>query len=354
MKLDDIDSGKKKSMSGSVAVLLSSLLILMLLVMILVVNRDSLLKGKKKKTTGAKKTVEEQKEYDPDEVWQSVIAEPDLGNAKDDKADDTEEGAGGVVSVDPDFAENHTMVINRDGSEEWVMLSKKMPVNSIDPEKIQPKDKYLTYEDDEITCYTGIIVDKQQGIIDYNKVKKAGIDFAMVRLGQRGYQTGTLSLDEHFAQNMQGASNAGLNIGILFTTQAITEEEALEEAEYVIDYLKDYEITYPVALYTGYVGEEEARADELGKFVRTKILKVFLDRIKEAGYVPMIAADKLWLLKNMELSIANDYDVWFLGEGDAPDYPYKMSMWQYTTSTSVSGLVGTARISMSLVDYTKK
>ncbi len=351
MKLDQIDQEKSKGMSVQVAVLLASVLILLLLVVMLVLNRDRLT-GRK---TSAKQISEEvqdvDEQYDPEDVWAGVIAEPDR---EEEELPEENMENDGAVSVDPDYESTHTRVVKRDGTEEWLMISKYMPPNPIDPDRLREDGKYLNYEDEEMCCFTGILVDKQQGIIDYNKVKKAGIDFVMIRLGQRGYQTGTLSLDEHFAQNMQGAGNAGLKIGILFATQAVTEEEAVEEAEYVLSYLEDYAITYPVALYAGYVGEEEARADGLSKFARTKIISAFLDKIKDAGYVPMIAADKLWLLKNLELSVANDYDVWFLGEGDYPDYPYKLSMWQYSTSTGVNGVVGTARISMSLVDYTKK
>lgn len=85
------------------------------------------------------------------------------------------------------------------------------------------------------------------------KLKKAGVDFVMLRVGARGYGSGQIVLDDYFVDNIKRATDAGLQIGVYFTSQAITEEEAVEESNIVLENIKDYKITYPVAFDMSFV-----------------------------------------------------------------------------------------------------
>lgn len=192
----------------------------------------------------------------------------------------------------------------------------------------------------------GIDVSLYQGTIDWSKVKKDNIDFVMVRAGYRGYgSNGTLVEDSMFSKNILGASTNGIDIGIYFYTQAITVEEAKEEAKFVLNLIKKYgiKITYPIAVDTELSTakpEGTGRADNLSKDERTKIVKAFCDTIKDSGYIPMIYANKYWLNENLDMSKLTSYDVWLAHYTNQTDYKGSYTMWQYTDSGNVQGISG--------------
>ena len=142
-----------------------------------------------------------------------------------------------------------------------------------------------------------------------------------------------------------------MDVGVYFFSQAITEEEALEEAEYVISALSENEIQYPVVFYMDNVSGMECRIDDLDKMERTNIALTFMERIEEAGYIPMFYGDKEWLIQNLSLGSMIGYDIWYAEEGDLPDFPYEFAMWQYTTSGRIEGISGNANLSICFIDY---
>lgn len=256
---------------------------------------------------------------------------------------------------DPTKGGTLTRVMNDKGKEEWIHVNPYLKKNNYDYSGLvfqTPLMKY--YENSTLLSYMGVDVSKNQGIIDYNKLKKAGVQFVMLRLGTRGYGSGQLTLDEYFHDNMKGASDAGLSIGAYFFSQAITEEEAVEEANLVIENLKDYQVSYPIAFHMESVENDTARIDDLTKEERTKITKAFLKTIKEAGYKPVLYGSKEWLILKLDLLQLIEFDVWLAQEQDIPDYPYKFSMWQYTTNGKIDGISGKANLNISFIDYDLK
>lgn len=131
----------------------------------------------------------------------------------------------------------------------------------------------------------------------------------MLRVGARGYGSGQIVLDEYFADNLKRATDAGLQIGVYFTSQAITEAEAVEEANVVLNNIKDYKITYPVAFDMGFVDNDTARIEGVSEADKTKITKAFLDTIAAAGYKTLLYGNKEWLIKEVDLSKLSAYDV---------------------------------------------
>ena len=191
--------------------------------------------------------------------------------------------------------------------------------------------------------YNGIDVSAYQKHIDWAKVKNDGIDFAIIRAGFRGYgSSGSMNLDLYFEQNLKNAALNGIDIGIYFYSQAITVQEAIEEADFVLNLLKKYniEIKYPIAIDTEKTPDGTGRADWISKTLRTDICKAFCDRIEKAGYKSMIYSNKNWLLENLELDRLNDYDIWVAQYADETDYPYAYTIWQYTSSGTVNGIEG--------------
>ena len=130
---------------------------------------------------------------------------------------------------DPSTDGKHTLVQYADGEEEWVLISPYLPKHEYDFTKLVcQSDLMKYYENGKQTSYVGIDISKYQDYVDFVKVKKAGIDFVMIRVGARGYSSGQLVLDEYFSDNIKRATDAGLDVGVYFYSQAITKEEAIE------------------------------------------------------------------------------------------------------------------------------
>ena len=260
-----------------------------------------------------------------------------------------------VADNDPSTDGKHTLIIHDNGEEEWVSINQYLARNNYDFSGLvyqKPLMKY--YENNTRVSYVGVDISKVQDYVDFIELRRAGIDFVMIKLGQRGYSSGELSLDEYFADNMRRAAEAGLDIGVYFFSQAITLEEAEEEAQFVIDALAEYELQYPVAFYMDTIDNEVARIDSLDKMQRTNIALKFMEIIKENGYFPMIYGDKEWLIQKLSLGSMIGYDVWLSQEADIPDYPYQFVMWQYTTQGSIAGIAGNANLNICFIDYSIK
>ncbi|MDR1603882.1 MAG: Lyzozyme M1 (1,4-beta-N-acetylmuramidase) [Gracilibacteraceae bacterium] len=186
----------------------------------------------------------------------------------------------------------------------------------------------------------GIDVSFYQESIDWNAVAGDGIDFAMIRLGYRGYGTGALVLDERFLEYMAGATQAGLEIGIYFFSQAVNTAEAEEEADFVLAALEGYNVSFPIVYDFEEIAGANSRADYLGKEQVTDDAIAFCERIAAAGYTPMIYANPGWFIHEMELPRLEGYEKWIAQYYDTPFFPYKFSLWQYSDSGTVAGIRG--------------
>lgn len=249
----------------------------------------------------------------------------------------------------------HTLVTYQDGSTEWVEINDKLAANSYDTAKFvyqNPQMKY--YVNGKQASWFGVDISSKQGIVDFEKLKKAGVDFVMIKVGGRGYSSGNIVLDSSYKDYMNGAKNAGLGIGVYFYSQAVDKDEVCEEAETLLELLKDYPVKYPVVFDMESVEGDMARTDALDVSTRTELARIFLKTIKAEGYTPMLYGDKEWLVTKLDLEKLQDYDVWLSQEADTPDYPYEYTMWQYNKSGTVSGISGTAGLNISLVNYSGK
>lgn len=248
-----------------------------------------------------------------------------------------------------------TLIKKENGAEEWIPINPYLTKNEYDYTGLVYQDPIMKYfENSRQISFMGIDVSKEQGVVDYNKVKKAGVDFAMIKVGARGYGTGQIIMDDNFEKNIKGAVDAGLSVGVYFFSQAINEEEALEEANFVLEKVKDYKITYPVAYDMEQITGDTARTAELSQEVKSKIAAVFLKTMSDSGYKTVIYGNKEWLLQKINLSLLSEYNIWLAQEADIPDYPYKFSMWQYSTQGTISGISGKVDLNISFVDYDSK
>ena len=256
---------------------------------------------------------------------------------------------------DPATDGKHTLVTTSDGKEEWVLISPYLPKHEYDFTKLVCQSELMRYYvDGKQVAFVGADISKYQDYVDFLKLKKAGVDFVMLRVGARGYGSGQIVLDDYFVDNIKRATDAGLQIGVYFTSQAITEEEAVEESNIVLENIKDYKITYPVAFDMSFVDNDTTRIETVSRADKTKITKAFLDTIEAAGYKPLIYGDKEWLIKEIDLSKLSAYDVWLSQMEDVPDYPYRFTMWQYANDVTIDGIAGYANMNISFIDYSEK
>lgn len=187
---------------------------------------------------------------------------------------------------------------------------------------------------------TGIDVSEHQGFIDWEAVKGDGVSFAFIRVGNRGLDTGAISQDDYFEYNTKAADQAGVAVGAYFYSQATTEDEAREEADFVIERLKGRNITYPVAYDHERLADNPGRADDLSPEQMTKNAAAFCKRIQEAGYTPMIYGSLKDLLRYNLPDLAR-YNIWLAQYNvNAPTFNQYFSIWQYTNTGSVAGVDG--------------
>lgn len=195
----------------------------------------------------------------------------------------------------------------------------------------------------------GIDVSRYQGTIDWKQVKNAGVRFAIIRAGYRGYQSGELMEDVCFRQNMDGANQNGIGAGVYFFTQAVNEQEAVEEAQMVLDLVKPYVISYPIVIDTERVNGS-GRADKLGKEQRTAVCNAFCRTIEEAGYTPMIYASSNWFKEQLN-SDELPYAKWVAHYGvSAPSYGGAYHLWQYTSDGRIDGITGRVDLNISYME----
>ena len=221
------------------------------------------------------------------------------------------------------------------------------------PPELSPFDQYDFQYDKRnfLTClkqesYVGVDVSAFQHDIDWNQVKAAGVDFAMLRLGYRGWGAkGTLVKDEYIDQNLAGTAAAGIPIGVYFFSQAATLDEVYEEIEFMLEILGDYPLEYPIVL-DWEIPDPDARTKNMDARTLTDIQLHFCGQMKKMGFQPMIyfnwhQSENLYYLSELE-----EYPFWLALYQDRMTYPWKVEMWQWTSSGRVPGIQGNVDINV--------
>lgn len=218
-----------------------------------------------------------------------------------------------------------------------------VPVNEYKKENlVTDKNGLKFYRDDSgnVISSVGIDVSYHQGKIYWDNVKAAGVEYAMLRGGYRAYgKTGEVLPDKRFDEYAQGALDAGIEIGAYFFSQAITPEEAREEAKFLIERVRDYNITYPLVYDWEEITNDTARTDGLTGEIITQCAIAFCEEIAAAGYTPMIYANIKDSIFRYDLSQLTDYDFWLAEyDSDVPSYIYDFRMWQYSCTGIIDGI----------------
>lgn len=221
------------------------------------------------------------------------------------------------------------------------------------------KDQFLMNDDDileyvvdgEVVSKKGIDVSRYQEEIDWEKVAGDGVEYAFIRLGIRGATEGKLAIDVAYEKNMEGALANDIDVGVYFFTQALNAQEAVEEAEFVLENLEDYEISYPIVLDVEEVTTKNPRTKELTKEDRTEACIAFCERVKEAGYTPMIYGNLKTFLLMLDMEKLEEYEKWFAYYRTPLYFPYEFSVWQYTSTGKVDGISTDVDLNVSMKDW---
>ncbi len=201
--------------------------------------------------------------------------------------------------------------------------------------------------DSGYTIQNGIDVSKYNGKIDWEKAKKDGVQFAIIRVAYRGYgKTGSLNMDPKAYEYLEGAAAAGIPVGVYIFSQAITEKEAVEEADYILDAIKGYKISLPVVMDYEYADDSKGLCGRLydAKLSRSKATNVclaFMERVTARGYTPMLYANSGMLSRQMYADqISSKYQIWLAHYTAQTNYAGDYNYWQYSSTGKVDGISG--------------
>lgn len=199
-----------------------------------------------------------------------------------------------------------------------------------------------------MTSSAGVDVSSGNGSIDWDAVEDEGIEYAMIRGGYRGYVKGDLILDSRFSENVIGARREGIDVGVTIYSQAVNEKEAVEEASLAVALVREHQITRPIVIVVGYSNEScTGRADSLSVRDRTACVEAFCKTIQNAGYIPMIRAEKSFLENNLEQDLLEKYPVNLVQYNSNVTYTRPYEIWQYTAKGNVNGISGNTGLMIS-------
>ena len=216
-----------------------------------------------------------------------------------------------------------------------------------------------TNETSDVTI--GVDVSKFQGTIDWTQAASSGVDFAMIRVGYRAQKTGVIYADTNAKYNMQEAQANGIKIGAYFFSTAVTTDEAVQEADWVADYISQYQITYPVAFNCEGFENADSRQYAMTQSERTDMAIAFLNEIYNRGYTPMFYAAKNEMLGDAKWDtsrIEKTYKIWVSQYPSVPypqtaqsDYTGTHAMWQYTNQGTVAGISKPVDVDIAYFGY---
>ena len=211
-------------------------------------------------------------------------------------------------------------------------------MNSLKDADFKKENGYFVYKGSGYQSMVCIDVSSNQDVIDWEKVKAAGVEAAIMRAGYRTYGSGIIKTDETFYWNMKHAKEAGIKTGVYFFTQAVDEAEAEEEAQFVLDMIAPFEPDLPIYYDSEEINYDNARTDSLSGEQLTANAIAFCEYIKKAGFEPGVYANQMWLCNKMDLMQLEQYKIWLAKYADELNYPYEIEAWQYSSEGKVDGI----------------
>lgn len=244
---------------------------------------------------------------------------------------------------------SYIIVTDKFGEVHKIKISANIKRHEWDFSNLDSNGRFKNYvEEDGSQKKVGIDVSEHQGSIDWEKVS-GQVDFAFIRLGYRGYTSGGIVTDAYYTANMEGASENDVPVGVYFYSQATTYEEGVEEANFVLNNLNEYQLSYPIVLDREDPMADDARTNNLSVEQHTQAALGFLETIKASGYQVMMYTNRMYYSLYLDLEQIYQYPIWFAQYADEPDWPYEFSIWQYTESGEVSGIYGPVDLNLEML-----
>ncbi len=233
------------------------------------------------------------------------------------------------------------ILIARDGRYYFVPIDKNLRANSFADKDFEKNDKgILTYTGsrEDVSGAKGIDVAKFQGDIDWEKAAADGVEFAFIRVGNRGTSQGAMSEDPNFAANIEGAHAAGIKVGVYYFSQAVDEEEAYEEALFTLEAVKGYDIELPLVIDIERPDTDSSRTSGLSKEELTDAALKFCHTVEEAGYKSMIYGNVETFTLMLDMTRLEDIEKWIAYYNLPQYFPYDFTYWQYSSTGHVDGI----------------
>ena len=226
------------------------------------------------------------------------------------------------------------------GKFHFVPINWELQLNSYDDENLNilESGEYQYMDGDQVISHKGIDVSRFQGNIDWNAVAQDGVEFAFIRVANRGYGTGKLVEDEQFEANLKGAMAAGIHVGVYIYSQAVNEDEIREEAYLVIEKLAANNVNCPIVFDVEKTADPTGRMNQLSVEERTNLTLLFCQTVEQAGYKPMIYHNLEMGALMIDIEPLEGYDKWFAYYNDDMYYPYEYKIWQYSDKGRVNGI----------------
>ena len=216
-----------------------------------------------------------------------------------------------------------------------------VPQHNYDWSRLEGSGTFRSYTDEAGNeAQLGVDVSYHNHYVNWSALADAGVDFAYIRCGWRGYTQGEMHTDPMAGINYNGARNAGIEVATYFFSQAITVEEAIEEADFACDFADSHKLShdYPIAFDMEENGVENERIGHLTTQERTDIAMAFCKRVEERGYTPIIYGNEKWLDGKFDLeTICNAYDLWLAEYAATPRPSHMFAMWQYCSDGKIEG-----------------
>lgn len=234
------------------------------------------------------------------------------------------------------------MVVVSSGKFHFVPIDQELKLNSYDDANlnIMESGEYQYVVDGQVVTHKGIDVSRFQGDIDWQAVAADGVEFAFIRVGNRGYGTGKLVEDSKFDDNMQGALDAGINVGVYIYSQAVNEDEIREEFQLVMDKIAPYNVKCPIVFDVEKTADASGRMNQLSVEERTNLTLLFCQLVEEAGHKPIVYHNVEMGALMIDVATLENYDKWLAYYNEDMYYPYEYKIWQYSDKGRVNGIDG--------------
>lgn len=243
------------------------------------------------------------------------------------------------------------LVVYSDDQYRFAPINRELKMNDWKQENLSMLEtgEYQYLQDGgNVISHKGIDVSEYQESIDWKQVAEDGVEFAIIRVAYRGYGTGRLVEDSRFEANIKGATSNGVKVGVYVFSQATSEEEAIEEANFVLERIAPYKVECPV-VFDVETTRADGRMNRISVEDRTRCALAFCQTVENAGYRPMLYYNAEMGALKLNIQVLEQYDKWFAAYTDRFYYPYAYDVWQYSSTGSVAGIKGDVDLNISFV-----